>query len=67
MLQSTYKSYDELPLFLNAEQLADALGVSASVAYALLHDKEFPTLKVGMRYVVPKDKFLAWIGEHTTI
>ena len=31
---STYHSYDELPLFLNAELVAKALGVSISSAYA---------------------------------
>ena len=30
---STYHSYDELPLFLNAELVAKVLGVSISSAY----------------------------------
>lgn len=66
MLESTYKTFDELPLFLNADMIAKVLGVSGSVAYALLHNEEFPVLKVGMRYVVPKDKFLQWVEEKTT-
>ena len=32
---STYHSYDELPLFLNAELVAKVLGVSISSAYEL--------------------------------
>ena len=34
MKESMFKSYDEMPLFLNAEMLAKALGVATSTAYA---------------------------------
>ena len=49
-----YKSYDELPLFLNAETVAKVLGVSPSSGYELMHEADFPVLKVGNRMVVPK-------------
>ena len=39
MKKSTIKSYDELPLFLNAEMLAQVLGVSQATAYELLHEE----------------------------
>jgi len=66
MKRSQYKSYDDLPLFLNAELVAQALGVSASTAYELMHEAEFPTLRVGSnRMVVPKEKFIAWVTAHT--
>lgn len=42
MKESTYKSYDELPLFLNAEMVAKVLGISHASAYELLHEKRFP-------------------------
>jgi len=61
--ESTYKSYDELPLFLNAEMVAKVLGVSAASGYELLHQKGFPTLKIGNRLVVPKEKFIQWVEE----
>ena len=61
MNESIYKSYDELPLFLNAEILAKALGVSISSCYELLHEKDFPTLMVGNRMVVPKEDFILWV------
>ena len=60
MKLSVYKSYDELPLFLNAKMVAQVLGVSISTAYELLHDPGFPTLRVGSRMVVPKEKFIQW-------
>jgi len=36
---STYHSYDELPLFLNAELVAKVLGVSISSAYELKYSR----------------------------
>ena len=61
---STYHSYDELPLFLNAELVAKVLGVSISSAYELMHEKDFPTLRVGSRMVVSKEKFIEWVEQH---
>ena len=65
MKESIYKSYEELPLFLNAETVAKVLGVSPSTAYELMHEADFPTLKIGNRMVVPKEQFIAWVQQHT--
>ncbi len=65
MKKSEYKSYDELPLFLNAGQVAQVLGVAPSSAYELMHEAGFPTLRVGSRMVVPKEKFIWWVEERT--
>ena len=63
MKESTYKTYDDLPLFLNA-MVARVLGVAPSSAYELMHEKDFPTLRVGSRMVVPKEKFIEWVEQH---
>lgn len=65
MKESAYKSYDELPLFLNADTVARALGVSSSTGYELMHETDFPALKIGSRIVVPKEKFIAWVEANT--
>ena len=65
MKMSNYKSYDELPLFLNAELVAKVLGVSPSSGYELMHEPDFPVLKVGSRMVVPKEKFIEWVERNT--
>ena len=65
MKESSYKSYDELPLFLNAATVAKVLGVSPSSGYELMHEPDFPILKVGSRMVVPKEKFVVWVSRHT--
>ncbi len=63
--KSRHNSYDDLPLFLNAELVAKALGVSPSSGYELMHEAGFPTLRIGSRMVVPKEKFVRWVEEHT--
>ena len=65
MKKSNCKSYDELPLFLNAETVAALLGVSPSSAYELMHEPGFPVLRVGSRMVVPKEQFIQWVEIHT--
>ena len=61
MKNAIYKSYDELPLFLNAETVAKLLGVSPSTGYELMYEKGFPVLRIGSRMVVPKEKFREWV------
>ncbi len=99
---SEYKSYDDLPLFLNAATVAKVLGVSPSSGYELMHvvgtssaflasgqgqklvrstvpplptkpkdgfagtPLDFPVLKVGSRMVVPKEKFVERVEQHTS-
>lgn len=65
MKRSHYTSYDQLPLFLNAELVGKTLGIAPSSAYELMHEKNFPTLRIGSRMVVPKDKFIEWVVQHT--
>ena len=65
MKESGYKSYEDLPLFLNAATVAKVLGVSPSTGYELMHEKDFPILKIGNRIVVPKEKFITWVEQNT--
>ena len=65
MKESIYKSYEELPLFLNAETVARVLGVSQSTGYELMHEKDFPALRIGNRIVVSKEKFMRWVEQNS--
>ncbi len=65
MKEALYTSYEDLPLFLNAEILAKVLGVSVSSSYELMHEKDFPAIRIGSRLVVPKDKLQVWIDTKT--
>ena len=65
MKVSNIRSYADLPLFLNANLVAQVLGVSISSAYELMHETGFPALRIGSRIVVPKEKFRQWVDAQT--
>ena len=60
-----FTSINELPIILNADQVAEVLGISRAHAYCVMHSKGFPTLVIGKRMVVPKDKLIRWIDQQT--
>ena len=62
MLTSKYTSYDQLPLVLNARDMADLLGISMTAAYGLIHAENFPTITVGRRKLVPRDELIKWMN-----
>ena len=57
-MKNNFTSYEQLPLALSAEDVSQVLGISRANAYALMHSKGFPTLKIGKRMTVPKDKLM---------
>jgi len=61
-MKKTLYSIEEMPLTLNAVEVAQVLGLSRAGAYNLLNSKGFPTLHIGSRKIVPKDKFIDWIN-----
>ena len=64
-MTNTYTSVEDLPITLNAQDVAAVLGISRANAYSLMHTRGFPTLQIGKRMVVPKDKLLVWINENS--
>ena len=64
MKYSDYKNYKDLPLFLNAELLAKVLGVAVSSAYELMHEKDFPSVRIGKRFIVPREDLKVWIENY---
>ena len=64
MKLSETKNYDDLPLFLNAEMVAKVLGVSISSAYELMHEKDFPSVRIGKRFIVPREDLKVWIENY---
>ena len=61
MKKSAYKNYDELPLVLNAKEVAKVLGLSRAGTYELIRQKDFPAKRIGKRIIVPRDEFLEWL------
>lgn len=64
-MRTNYTSVDQLPITLCAEDVASVLGISRAGAYTLMHSKGFPTIKIGKRMVVPKDKLVKWMEAQT--
>ena len=54
-------SIEDLPAMLSISQVASALNISRSSAYELAHCKNFPSMLIGSRIIVPKDRLMAWI------
>ena len=50
-------------LVLNVDEVAEILGVSKAAVYKLCNTKEFPSIKIGKRYLIPRERFIAWINE----
>ena len=62
-----YKSFDQLPVTIQAEDIAAILGISRAGAYTLMRSKGFPTIYVGKRrMIVLRDKFIAWLDEQAS-
>ena len=62
---TNYTSLDQLPITLSANQVAQVLGISRANAYTLMHAKDFPTIQIGKRMVVPKNKLIEWMEAQT--
>ena len=62
--QQEVTTFDQLPLALKADQVAAVLGISRAGAYNLMRSEGFPTLFIGKRMIVPKDKLIDWMDEH---
>lgn len=57
-------SYDEIPLFLDANDIAKLLGLSLTNIYYMLRSEGFPTIVIGKRRLVRREKLLEWITAH---
>ena len=64
-MKTKYKTLAELPVTLSATDVAETLGLSRAGAYNLINSKGFPTLQIGSRKIVPKERFIAWMNSHT--
>ena len=61
-----YTNFDQVPMYMNAKNVADLLGLSPTSVYGLMKKRGFPTIRVGNRVVIPKDKFFEWAEKNTS-
>lgn len=62
-MTNNYKSIEELPVTLNADEIGKYLRISRAGAYELLNTQGFPTIRIGKRMVVPKERFVEWMNK----
>ena len=65
MNKTKYTNYDDLPLMLSVPDVTSVLGISRAGAYELVRSDGFPSLRIGSRIVIPKEKFIGWINANT--
>ena len=60
---TNFNCIGELPITLSVEDVASYLGISRVGAYTLCHLKGFPSMRIGKRILIPRDRFLEWIDQ----
>ena len=65
MKEGKFRSYDDLPLTLTVPEVGEALGISRAKAYDLVRSEGFPSMRIGTRILVPRDKLIRWIDKET--
>lgn len=62
-----YSNYDDIPLFLDANEIVKVLGLSRSSVYEMLRADTFPVIIIGGRKLVRKEKLFDWLDEQVII
>jgi hypothetical protein len=52
---------EKLPLSLKAKDISKILKISLLNAYNLCNSKDFPSVKIGRRIVIPRPAFIKWM------
>ena len=66
-LKTTYTNIKDLPLSLNAREVAGVLRISKSKAYELARTESFPAIRIGNRVVIPRDKLIEWMNTQAEV
>jgi excisionase family DNA binding protein len=53
---------NDYPLTLRVEDLQKILRLSKASTYELTKQKDFPSVRVGRRILIPRDAFFKWYG-----
>lgn len=58
-----FYSEEQLPLILQAKDIQLLLGISKGKTYELMNSRDFPTVFLNKRMIVPRDAFFEWLNE----
>lgn len=53
------------PLTYSVDEVAELLGIARGKAYELVRSGDIPSVRVGRRYLVPRDRLRAWLNGET--
>ena len=56
---------DDLPPILTVDQTAKLLRISRGLAFAAVHDGTIPSVRIGRRILVPRDRLIATVMPST--
>jgi excisionase family DNA binding protein len=52
----------DLPLVLTVEEFRAVMRISRQKAYDIIHQQNFPAIRVGRVIRIPREAFLRWLG-----
>lgn len=58
-----YRTFEELPVALSPMDIAKVLGLSKNNAYALCNSENFPSMRIGKKIIVNKERFICWFNQ----
>ena len=61
-MRSNYRSFDELPLTLRAEDLMPILGIGRNTAYELVRCGKIRSIRIGRQLRIPKDALVEYLS-----
>lgn len=56
-------NYNDIPLCFSPAELANILDISATKAYELVREDDFPAQKIGRRWIINKMHFIEWLDK----
>ncbi len=60
------ENMDSYPMILKPKHVKEILNWRINDVYKLFRSKKFPSEKIGERYIIPKPRFLQWLGKSDT-
>jgi predicted DNA-binding transcriptional regulator AlpA len=60
-IDNIIKSFDEMPLFLNVEEVSQVFDIGRNSAYNLFKSEGFPKIKIAGQFRVCKDNLMVWL------
>lgn len=51
---------------LSVAEVQKALGIGKSAVYALINREGFPKIRMGRKFIIPREAFLRWLDQQTS-